>query len=250
MRFIKKLSAVTITAIMALFAVVPVHAAETPVFTDVPETHWAYSFVSTAAANGWVTGYGDGRFGPDAQVSYAELSQMLVRAFFSDELKEVEVQDGNPWYVPACTVAEELGLYVGVDIRAQYRNESLITKPVSRYEMAQILTNTMRAAGATLSPNLTIASANTADWNAIPSRYQGAVAATKTMGLIAGTDEAGTFSGDLYMSRSQAATIMVRLNDLIQKGFPDMEEPVITIEPEPTLPEPSLVDDGVTDPAQ
>jgi len=63
------------------------------------------------------------------------------------------------------------------------------------------------------------------------------VAAAKATGLLVGTDELGTFSGDTLMSRAQAATIMVRLNDLIQKGFPELGAPVDTIEPLPPLPQ-------------
>ncbi len=41
----------------------------------------------------------------------------------------------------------------------------------------------------------------------------------------------------MLMNRAQAATIMVRLNDLVQKGFPELGAPVDTIEPLPPLPQ-------------
>ena len=55
----------------------PVLAATTPVFNDVPENYWAHSYISQAASNGWIAGYGNGRFGPADNVTYAALSQML-----------------------------------------------------------------------------------------------------------------------------------------------------------------------------
>lgn len=193
-------------------------AAEPTVFSDVPETHWAYQFISTAAQNGWVSGYGDGRFGPEAQVTYAELSAMLVRAFFPSSLDDIQVSEGAPWHTAACSAADTLGLYVGVNIRTQHNNAQLVEQPVSRYEMAQILCNTIRAAGVTVAPDLNAAQTTTADWAAIPFRYQAAVAATKEAGLISGVDKAGTFDGEKFMSRAQAATIMTNLNTLIHQS--------------------------------
>lgn len=190
-------------------------AASAPVFTDVPEDNWAYPFVSEAAEKGWVSGVGDGLFAPDSEVTYAELSTMLVRAFFPEELSEHEAAEGSPWYTATCASADALDLYVGVDIRTQHTNEAMVTKPVTRYEMAQILYNTLRAAEAQLTPDLAAAQATTADWDSVPGRYQAAVAAVKAAGIIAGIDDSGTFNGTATMSRAQAATVMVKMDDVL-----------------------------------
>lgn len=249
MKFLNKVFAATImSVIMALGSTAPALAITMPIFTDVPEDSWAYSYISQAASNGWITGYGDGQFGPNENVTYAALSQMLTKAFFPAQLEAVEVAEDDPWYKAACSVANDLGLYVGVDIRTQHNIQEMVEQPVSRYEMAQILSNVMRAAGANLSPNLNVAASNTADWASIPQRYQGAVAATKATGLIAGTNPQGTFAGDKLMSRAQAATIMVRLDELIQKGFPEIDAPMDTIEPLPT--QPSAITPPAETPAQ
>lgn len=233
----RTLAAGLISIVTLLSCSTPALAATTPVFDDVPETHWAHSYISQAASNGWIAGYGGGLFGPTNNVTYAALSQMLTRAFFAEKLEAVETAEGDPWFKAACTVANDLGLYVGVDIRTQHNSQEVVSQPVSRYEMAQILANAMRATGANISPNLSAAASSTADWESIPRRYQGAVAAAKVAGLLVGTDELGTFAGDMLMNRAQAATIMVRLNDLVQKGFPELGAPVDTIEPLPPLPQ-------------
>ena len=67
---------------------VPAWAAEAT-FTDVPTTHWSYSYVERAVNEGWIGGYGDGRFGPNDQVTYAQLSTMLIQAFFSRGTREL-----------------------------------------------------------------------------------------------------------------------------------------------------------------
>lgn len=41
-------------------------------FTDVPESHWARPYITTAYANGWVSGHSDGTFDPDSGITRAE----------------------------------------------------------------------------------------------------------------------------------------------------------------------------------
>jgi cell wall-associated NlpC family hydrolase len=47
-------------------------------YTDVPATHWGQSYIATATQRGWVSGYGDGRWGPDNPVTKAEASKILI----------------------------------------------------------------------------------------------------------------------------------------------------------------------------
>ncbi len=49
-------------------------------FTDVPDDHWAYSFIARASAFGIVNGMGDGTFLPDEQVTYQQAMKMLICA--------------------------------------------------------------------------------------------------------------------------------------------------------------------------
>ncbi len=47
-------------------------------FSDVPKSHWAYSFISAAAKEGYLGGYPDGSFRPENGVSYNEALTMIV----------------------------------------------------------------------------------------------------------------------------------------------------------------------------
>lgn len=49
-------------------------------FTDVPATHWAAGYVKIANQKGIIAGYGDGKFGPDDEVTYEQAIKMLVCA--------------------------------------------------------------------------------------------------------------------------------------------------------------------------
>jgi hypothetical protein len=48
-------------------------------FTDVSNTHWAYSSIATSAEYGWVNGYPDGTFKPDKIITRAESATIVNR---------------------------------------------------------------------------------------------------------------------------------------------------------------------------
>ena len=50
------------------------------IFDDVPNTHWAMREINLAAATGVVSGFGDGRFGPDENITLEQAVKMLVVA--------------------------------------------------------------------------------------------------------------------------------------------------------------------------
>jgi hypothetical protein len=59
-------------------------------FTDVNNEHWAYVFIESAAQRGWIKGYGDGTFAPNANATRAEFVSLVNRAL-----------ERNPESVPA-----------------------------------------------------------------------------------------------------------------------------------------------------
>ena len=50
-------------------------------FTDMPNIHWAYSYVALLYCNGVISGYDDGTFRPGNTTSRAQLAKMLALAF-------------------------------------------------------------------------------------------------------------------------------------------------------------------------
>ena len=49
-------------------------------FTDVSADHWAYDAIAIAAKMGWIEGYPDGTFRPDATITRAEMMTLVNRA--------------------------------------------------------------------------------------------------------------------------------------------------------------------------
>lgn len=47
-------------------------------FTDVAADHWAAGYINLATQNGIIVGYGDGTFGPSDEVTYEQITKMIV----------------------------------------------------------------------------------------------------------------------------------------------------------------------------
>lgn len=216
-----KVVSLMMVMVMMLGILVQVFAADnkyvTPTFTDVPKSHWAYTFVEQAAEKGWVTGVGDGKFMPDGQVTYAQLVTMLGQAFFKSD---VDSYTGvtNPWYAKFCNVANQNGLFNGTNAQNHVLDERYVGVAVNRYEMAQMLYNVMKAKGLNVTADQNAAKASTADWNSIPYKYRDAVAVCKAAGVINGTDSNGTFGGNGLMTRAQACVVLIQLDKYIANG--------------------------------
>ena len=182
-------------------------------FSDVPAGHWAYDFVAQAVEEGWIAGYGDGTFGTDDQVTYAQLSTMLVQAFFPQSLTDHPDASGA-WYEPYCGALAAMGLYDGTRAgRDGYADAA--DRPVTRCEMAQLLSNVLWHEDAVPRYDSAAVRAGIADWDRIGPSYREAVACTVAAGLISGVDDRGTFSGDGLMTRAQAAVVLTRLSALL-----------------------------------
>ncbi|MDD7352217.1 MAG: S-layer homology domain-containing protein, partial [Peptoniphilaceae bacterium] len=53
----------------------------TETFVDVPSNHWARDVISQVRAQGWISGYSDGTFKPDAPITRAEAVSIVNRMF-------------------------------------------------------------------------------------------------------------------------------------------------------------------------
>ena len=75
----KKTLVSALTTALVVGAASTTFAAQNP-FTDVPADHWAYDAVAQLAKDGVVTGYGDGTYKGDKQITRYEMAVMVARA--------------------------------------------------------------------------------------------------------------------------------------------------------------------------
>ena len=209
-----------------------------PHFTDVPTSHWAYTQIERAYSDGVIAGTAGnaanytGVFSPSGTLTEAQFVTIMTRAFFNDELEAAKKSVGPnaKWYAAAQKVAEDKHLLTFV--------QGKMDAPITRYDMAAIMTNIMSAKEFPGRPDATKIEETfnkIADFKSIPNSYQISVASVFAMGLIAGTDSKGTFSGSSYMNRAQAAVVYGRMKD----AFLNAGDSSTTTKPDTTEPTPT-----------
>ena len=93
------------------------------VFSDVPVNHWAYGYILSATAKGWLKGYEDGTFRPDQKITRMEtmtlVNRVVNRSVTLKKLRELKVK--NPYtdisesYWGYCDVMEATIHHNGAD---------------------------------------------------------------------------------------------------------------------------------------
>lgn len=190
-----------------------------PTFTDVPKSHWAYTFVEKAVEKGWVSGMGDGTFAPNANVTYSQFCVMLVRAFYNEDYESYDGPKGS-WYAPFTTIASQKGLLDGTNVVGHETDEDYVGQFMNRYEMALMAANTLKKINAKL-PSVSEQADQmdkTPDYWDIPKQYRNAVLLAKACGVLSGMDSAGTFGGTGALNRAQACVVLIKLDEMKGTG--------------------------------
>lgn len=223
---------------LCLGLTVPAWATGVQHFQDVPVDHWAYQQIERAYADGVIAGVsgnpeqGTGVFNPNGTLTMAQFMTIMGRAFYGNEM-QAEIDKGNtsPWYAAAQNVANRHGLLDGAN--------GSMTENITRYDMAAFMTNILKDKDAVMptAAEKTATQAKIGDFSKIPSGYRDAVTTVFFFGVISGTDQKGTFSGNNFMNRAQAAVVYGRLKDVMD-NFGGEQPPVEPEEPEkPVEPE-------------
>ncbi|WP_276357007.1 fibronectin type III domain-containing protein [Cohnella caldifontis] len=152
----------------------------------------------------YISGYAGGLFKPNASMTRAEMAAILVQAFADDatgETKETgtfyDVPAGH-WAADAIRVAAARGLMSGYP-DGTFRPD----KPITRAEMAALLSLLIRSAGDAAGQGGGFADTD-GHW------AQAAIRKAQTAGLISGYGD-GTFRPDRTLTRAEAVVIVNKL---------------------------------------
>lgn len=99
-------------------------------FTDVKPGNWYTGYVNLAYANNLLSGYGNGKFGPDDPVTYGQAATLLLRM-----LGYTSADVGKVWPTDYVNYAHTLDLDEGLDLSADHA--------VTRGQAAILLYNTL-----------------------------------------------------------------------------------------------------------
>lgn len=221
----KKLLSLLLALALCAALSVPALAAE---FRDVPQSHTFHAAIQECAAKGITSGYADGSFKPAAKVTRAQFCVMLSRAFYPDAVKENSTESNKNlgWFVPNMEALSQAGVLKDTSFAANYRDAGVMDQPISRYDMAQLMTNIMAQQGSSASEEAKAAAAEKiADWDGVHDAYRDAVSNVYALGIIGGYSD-GTFGGTVTMNRGQGCAVIYRMAQYVGSKTPaeDPEE--------------------------
>ena len=164
------------------------------------------------AAKGITSGYADGTFRPTNSVTCAQFCVMLSRAFYPADIEKYPDPTGKlAWFSPNTTALYYNKILDNTSFKASYINRTVMDQAISRYDMATLMTNIMKAKGfSATAAQKTEAQKKIADYKNIPSQYQDAVKNVFALGIITGYSN-GTFGGNNIMNRGQGCVVIYRM---------------------------------------
>ena len=173
-------------------------------YTDIDNVPWAVDAIMSLTEKGVVSGTGDGKFNPNANVLREEFTKMAVLAFadktnaaasgFSDV-------DKNMWYAEYIDIAAETGIINGIG-----NNMFGIGEDIKRMDMAVVIYNAALIGGVEFNTD----SEKFVDDSDIADYAKTAVYALKSIGVINGKD-GGKFEPNASATRAEAAKIIEAL---------------------------------------
>lgn len=174
-------------------------------FTDIAG-HWAEASILKASGQGWVSGYGDGTFKPQRQVTRAEFVTMLARAMeltipAAPAVSFADREEIPAWSLGYIQAAVEAGLVEGYG-DGTFRAGKLIT----RAETAAMI---VRAQGIVPATGGKPGFADTVD---IPLWAQPYIAVAEARGWVKGVGE-GTFAPLRNATRAESVHMIAGLRE-------------------------------------
>ena len=111
-----------------------------PVFSDVPDTHWAAAYIGQAAERGLMQGVG-GKFRPSDSITAAEVCAAIARglALAAPDTVMTGIEP-DAWYAGEVSAVEAAGLLAGLD-------DLRLAAPISRADAMQLFANVLVSQG-------------------------------------------------------------------------------------------------------
>lgn len=94
-------------------------------FKDVDENHWATKLIAYASEKGYISGYPDGNFKPEGDITYEEIISILAR--IHPNYTKIETKS-NGWAEGFIKFATENGTLEGLKIESSYKSSAIREK--------------------------------------------------------------------------------------------------------------------------
>lgn len=201
-------------ALAGILATSPV-AALAASYSDVPNTHWAYTHISRLSDLKIVDGYVDGSFKPDRAVSYLEILELLkgVQKPTGAEISEALAKQGYiadaykvpQWAKSAVSYALNTGLLTETNLKAAYARGWVTSQPTADQYPNREVALVLYAKALGMKPSNDLSSIKVSDLDAIGKTAKELIGDVDVKGLYAAMVDAKIFDalGDEGQFRPQ-----------------------------------------------
>lgn len=183
-------------------------------YSDVNQSAWYASYVNKISELNAFSGYEDGTFRPDNQITQEEFIKTVV-CLICGELNESNAptvkntwnSKWSSWAVPYLGKAFELGLITEQDTMFK-----LVGIPCNRGEMAKVITRAVEYLKEDSVADTSTYITKLKDYSRMKEEYKPYVLQAYAKGILSGYDD-GTFRDDGLLTRAEASSVLVRLID-------------------------------------
>lgn len=191
-------------------------------YSDVNQSAWYASYVNKISELNAFSGYEDGTFRPDNQITQEEFIKTVV-CLICGELNESNAptvkntwnSKWSSWAIPYLDKAFELGLITEQDTMFK-----LVGIPCNRGEMAKVITRAVEYLKEDSVADTSTYITKLKDYNRMKEEYKPYVLQAYAKGILSGYDD-GTFRDDGLLTRAEASSVLVRLIDKAERPNAD-----------------------------
>jgi hypothetical protein len=239
MKLVKKCKFLMLALAAAMLLQLPALALRTDTmpFPDISRDAWYYDDIALLYKFEIMDGDTDGLFHPDDQLTRAQFIKMLATF---EGLYTATKSTGVSWAEDAWNTLNEAGV-LGSQVNEHGVKETTyipldrteLNKPITRYEMAFLVTNMLYVVFAENTVTINDPEKNIADFDSLDPTYRNAVEQAYGKGIIVGRTD-GSFDGSSTLKRCEAAAVIVRLlwsSERVKVDFAEENEPVTPVDP-------------------
>lgn len=191
-------------------------------YSDVNQSAWYASYVNKISELNAFSGYEDGTFRPDNQITQEEFIKTVV-CLICGELNESNAptvkntwnSKWSSWAIPYLDKAFELGLITEQDTMFK-----LVGIPCNRGEMAKVITRAVEYLKEDSVADTSTYITKLKDYNRMKEEYKPYVLQAYAKGILSGYED-GTFRADGILTRAEASSVLVRLIDKAERPNAD-----------------------------
>lgn len=180
--------------------------ASTPIMKDI-QTHWGKKYIDNLIGKGGITGYPDGSFKPNNQITKAEFMTIALRSALDGK---VSAKVDEHWASGIFKDAIDKGVILSSDFpKADWG------KPINRYDMAYIMVNITENIFKEAQTGTIDVEKIMSDYGKVSQeiKYKYYVEQAFMKGLVTGKTADGQYDGAANGTRAEAATMVVRMLD-------------------------------------